>query len=209
MMDSDVSDLPQPDSPIRPSTSPARTVNDTSSTTFTPLCRPGKEIVRCSTSSTGGASPRSRAVRLSRSPTSRSPAMGSTGSVFSVDSCAAIALGVTELAPRAAAGAAHASEIRSASTFSASTVTRISRPGNSVAHQPPVSTRSLPSASTEPHDGLGGWMPAPMNDSDASNTIASATVTVQYTSTGAAQFTATCLARMNQRRAPMIRSAAT
>lgn len=76
-------------------------------------------------------------------------------------------------------GAAQASEIRSDRMLSASTVTRISRPGNSVAHQPPVRTRSLPSASTEPHDGSGGWMPAPMNDSDASNTIASATVTVQ------------------------------
>ena len=38
-----------------------------------------------------------------------------------------------------------------------------------------------------------------MNDSDASNTIASATITVQNTSTGAAQFTATCLIRMNGR----------
>jgi hypothetical protein len=65
-----------------------------------------------------------------------------------------------------------------------------------VAHQPPVSTNSLPLDSTAPHDGSGAWMPAPMNDSDASKTIASATITVQNTSTGAAQLTATCRVRM-------------
>ena len=93
--------------------------------------------------------------------------------------------------------------------FSASTVTRISRPGKTVAHQPPSSTMFLPSAMTLPQDGSGGRTPAPMNDSDASKTIASATITVQNTSTGAAQLIATCLSRMCGVRAPMTRSAAT
>lgn len=59
--------------------------------------------------------------------------------------------------------------------FSDSTVTSISRPGKTVAHQPPVSTMFLPSAMTLPQDGSGGRTPAPMNDSEASNTMASAT----------------------------------
>lgn len=62
---------------------------------------------------------------------------------------------------------------------------------------------------TLPQDGSGGRTPAPMNDSDASSTIASATITVQNTSTGAAQLTATCRSRMCGVRAPMTRSAAT
>ncbi len=67
----------------------------------------------------------------------------------------------------------------------------------------------LPSAMTLPHDGSGGRTPAPMNDSDASKTIASATITVQNTRTGAAQLTATCRIRMCGVRAPMTRSAVT
>ncbi len=93
--------------------------------------------------------------------------------------------------------------------FSASTVSRISSPGKTVAHQPPVSTMFLPSAMTLPQDGSGGRTPAPMKDSEASNTMASATWTVQNTSTGAAQLTATCRSTMCGVRAPMTRSAVT
>jgi hypothetical protein len=88
-------------------------------------------------------------------------------------------------------------------------VTSISSPGNTVAHQPPVSTMFLPSAMTLPQDGSGGRTPAPMNDSDASKTTASATWTVQNTSTGAAQLTATCFSTMCGVRAPITRSAVT
>ena len=45
-------------------------------------------------------------------------------------------------------------------------------------------------------------MPAPMNDSDASKTIASATSTVAKTMIGAAQLRATCLPRIHHVRAP-------
>ncbi|CAM5655200.1 hypothetical protein SVIOM74S_08861 [Streptomyces violarus] len=48
-----------------------------------------------------------------------------------------------------------------------------------------------------------------MKDSDASKTIASATCTVQNTSTGAAQLIATCFSTMCGVRAPITRSAVT
>ncbi len=85
----------------------------------------------------------------------------------------------------------------------------MSRPGKTVAHQPPMRTMFLPSAMTLPQDGSGGRTPAPMKESDASKTMASATCTVQKTRMGAAQFTATCRMRMCGVRAPMTRSAVT
>ena len=67
----------------------------------------------------------------------------------------------------------------------------------------------LPSAITDPHDGSGGRTPAPMNDRLASSTMASATMTVQKTRTGAAQLATTCLTTMCEVLAPMTFSAAT
>ena len=60
-----------------------------------------------------------------------------------------------------------------------------------------------------PHEGDGGCTPALMNDSDASNTIASATWTVANTMIGAMQLRATCLIRIHAVEAPMTLEAAT
>ncbi len=84
----------------------------------------------------------------------------------------------------------------SARMFSASTVSRIARPGNRVAHQPPASRICCPYDRTLPQLGAGSWTPAPMKERLASNTIALATSTVANTATGAAQLTATCLTTM-------------
>jgi hypothetical protein len=87
----------------------------------------------------------------------------------------------------------------------------MSRPGKNVAHQPPMSTISLPKAMTDPQDEAAscGESPPPMKDRDASKTMASATITVVNTMIGAAQLRRMCFHRMCGRRAPMIRSAAT
>ena len=61
----------------------------------------------------------------------------------------------------------------------------------------------MPSASTLPHEGFGGLTPALMNDSDASNTMASATSTVANTRMGARQLRATCLTRIHHVAAPI------
>ena len=71
-------------------------------------------------------------------------------------------------------------------------VIRISRPGKNVTHQWPDSSSILPSDSMLPQVGVfTEVMPAPMNDSDASKTIASATSTVANTRMGAMQLRAT------------------
>ena len=58
-------------------------------------------------------------------------------------------------------------------------VIRIISPGKNVGHQWPDSSSALPSESMLPQVGvLTALMPAPMNDSEASKTIASATRTV-------------------------------
>ncbi len=59
---------------------------------------------------------------------------------------------------------------------------------------------------TLPQDGSGKLTPAPMKDSEASKTMASATWTVQNTSTGAAQLTATWRSTMCGVRAPITAS---
>ena len=100
-------------------------------------------------------------------------------------------------------GEANASVRPSAKIFRLSVVIRISRPGKNVTHQWPDSSSILPSDSMLPQVGVfTEVMPAPMNDSDASKTIASATSTVAKTMIGAAQLRATCLPRIHQVRAP-------
>ena len=53
-----------------------------------------------------------------------------------------------------------------------------------------------PSERMLPHEGCGGCTPAPKKESEASNTIASATITVAKTKTGAAVLRTTCLRRI-------------
>src|SRR5262249_7566751 len=59
------------------------------------------------------------------------------------------------------------SRSQSPSRLKASTTRRIASPGKKDTHQALV-TKSRPSAIIEPHAGVGGGMPAPRNDSDAS-----------------------------------------
>lgn len=106
-------------------------------------------------------------------------------------------------------GRTMASVSPSASTLSASTVIRMSRPGKSVAHQPPARSRFLPLEITLPQDGAGSCTPAPMKERLASKTMASATRIVAKTRMGAAQLRKTCLSRMYAVFAPSTRSAAT
>ena len=60
-----------------------------------------------------------------------------------------------------------------------------------------------------PQVGVGSGMPALMKDSDASNTIASATDRVVNTMTGAAMLRVTCLKRIHGARAPETMTART
>ena len=53
-----------------------------------------------------------------------------------------------------------------------------------------------------PQVGVGSGMPAEMNDSEASNTMASATSTMVNTMTGAMQLRMTCFTRIHGARAP-------
>ena len=87
---------------------------------------------------------------------------------------------------------------------------RMNRPGKNVAHQWPESSRALPSLSMLPQVGVfTDVMPVPMKDSDASNTIASATSTVANTMIGARQLRATCRIRIQVVLAPITFDAAT
>ena len=107
-------------------------------------------------------------------------------------------------------GEANESVRPSARMLRLSVVTRMNRPGKNVTHQWPDSSSALPSESMLPQVGvLTDVMPAPMNDSDASKTIASATSTVANTRIGAMQLRATCLARIHHVRAPITWEAAT
>ena len=60
-----------------------------------------------------------------------------------------------------------------------------------------------------PHVGVGSGMPAEMNDSEASNTMASATSTMVNTMTGAMQLRMTCFTRIHGARAPETTTART
>ena len=62
------------------------------------------------------------------------------------------------------------SRTQSPRMFSESTVTRIAMPGRIETHQA-CSMRPRPSATITPHDGVGGGMPTPRNESAASSTI--------------------------------------
>ena len=80
--------------------------------------------------------------------------------------------------------------------FNANTVSKIITPAKVVAHHAPFNTMFRPSDNTLPQDGCGGCTPAPKKESEASNTIASATITVAKTNTGAAVLRTTCLSKM-------------
>ena len=80
--------------------------------------------------------------------------------------------------------------------FNANTVSKIIIPAKVVAHHAPFNTMLRPSDNTLPQDGCGGCTPAPKKESEASNTIASATITVAKTNTGAAVLRTTCLSKM-------------
>ena len=80
--------------------------------------------------------------------------------------------------------------------LSANTVSKIMIPAKVVAHQKPLNTKLRPSDKMLPQDGNGGCTPAPKKESDASNTIASATITVANTNTGAAVLRTTCLSKI-------------
>ena len=82
------------------------------------------------------------------------------------------------------------------------TVIMMARPGNSACHHWPDSTPARASARMLPQVGSGSGMPAEMNDRDASNTMASATSTMVYTSTGAMQLRTTCFQSIHGARAP-------
>ncbi|MDP9882704.1 hypothetical protein J2W21_000183 [Sinomonas atrocyanea] len=84
----------------------------------------------------------------------------------------------------------------SARMFSARTVSRIVMPPKVVGHQPPAKTSCRPSLMTLPHEAAGCCTPAPRKESEASRMIASATMTVANTSTGAAVLRTMCLVRM-------------
>ena len=76
-------------------------------------------------------------------------------------------------------GEAMASVRPSDRTLRHSVVMRIINPGKKVGHQCPDSSSALPSESMLPQVGvLTEVMPAPMKDSEASKTMASATRTV-------------------------------
>src|SRR5207245_3715944 len=62
------------------------------------------------------------------------------------------------------------SRSQSPSRLKASTTRRIARPGKNETHHALV-TKSRPSAIMEPQAGMGGGMPAPRNDSEASTMI--------------------------------------
>ena len=93
-------------------------------------------------------------------------------------------------------GLTNASVSPSAKMFKANTVKRIITPAKVVAHHAPFNTMLRPSERMLPHEGCGGCTPAPKKESEASNTIASATITVAKTKTGAAVLRTTCLRRI-------------
>ena len=93
--------------------------------------------------------------------------------------------------------------------FRHSTVIMMARPGNSACHQRPASTPPRASDRMLPHVGVGSGMPAEMNDSEASNTMASATSTMVNTMTGAMQLRMTCFTRIHGARAPETTTART
>ena len=107
-------------------------------------------------------------------------------------------------------GEAMASVSPSDRTLRHRVVMRMSRPGKKVGHQWPDRSSSLPSERMFPQVGvLTDLMPAPMKDSEASKTIASATRTVAKTMIGAMQLRATCLRRIHGTGAPITLEAAT
>src|SRR6266511_2037828 len=60
-----------------------------------------------------------------------------------------------------------------------------------------------------PHEGAGGWMPSPRNDSDASARIAKAKLSEAWTTIGVAAFGSTCRLTIHQFGAPSTRAAST
>ena len=107
-------------------------------------------------------------------------------------------------------GEANESVRPSARMLRLSVVTRMNRPGKNVTHQWPDSSSALPSESMLPQVGvLTDVMPAPMNDSEASKTMALATSTVANTMIGARQLRATCRIRIQVVLAPITFDAAT
>ena len=108
-----------------------------------------------------------------------------------------------------ARGETMASVIPSDRMLRHSTVIMMRMPGKKVAHQAPLMSRLRPAAITLPQDGSGSGTPACRNDSEASNTIASATSTVAKTSTGAMALRATCRTMIRGVPAPITRTAET
>ena len=106
-------------------------------------------------------------------------------------------------------GAAMASVMPSDTMLRHKTVSMIMMPGNSACHQRPANTPARASDRMLPQVGVGSGMPAAINESDASNTIASATKTIVNTKTGAMQLRTTCFRRIQGARAPLTMTART
>jgi hypothetical protein len=71
--------------------------------------------------------------------------------------------------------------------FSDSTVKTIAMPGM-IANQGAVTIRDWPSAINVPHEGFGGWTPAPRKESPASVRMLLAMISAKNTSTDDAMF---------------------
>ena len=85
----------------------------------------------------------------------------------------------------------------------------IARPGNTACHQRPARTPPRASARMLPHVAVGSWMPAPMNVSEASKMMASATSVTVKTMIGAMQLRRTWRMRIHGARAPETMTART
>ena len=72
-----------------------------------------------------------------------------------------------------------------------------------------MAIRSTPSSIIVPHDGFGGWTPAPRNDSAASSRIALAIRSVKKTITVEARFGITSVNMIRIGPAPWARAAST
>src|SRR5690606_25692965 len=96
----------------------------------------------------------------------------------------------------------------SPSRLNARTVTKMAAPGKTLIHQAwdrnPCAAKSMP-----PHDGAGGWMPRPRNDSAASDRIAKANESDVCTINGPVMFGSTCRPRIERPLTPMVRATCT
>lgn len=101
-----------------------------------------------------------------------------------------------------------ASRRASPSTLNESTTAKMASPGNTAIHHASW-MNPRPSASIRPHEGSGGWVPSPMNESAASARMAKARLTDVWTITGAATLGSTWRPMMRASPAPIERAART